>query len=81
MSDLLSNAITAFAQWCSNKLVKHSPISRHLQEQVVALLPHYPRSKITSSLRISGGQLKQWRGAHQVPTESDDFVELPLSPT
>ncbi|WP_220494450.1 PhoU domain-containing protein [Shewanella sp. SG44-6] len=38
MSDLLSNAVAAFAQWCSNKFVKHSLTPQHFRVQVVALL-------------------------------------------
>ena len=81
MSDLLSNIIADFEQWRRNKPVKHSPTPQHLRQQVVALLPHYPRNKITASLRISGAQLKQWCAVSEAPIELDDFVELPITPT
>lgn len=81
MSDLLSNIIAEFEQWRRNKPAKHSPTPLHLRQQVVALLPHYPRNKITAGLRISGGQLKQWCIAIEAPIESDDFIELPIAPT
>ncbi len=80
MSDLLSSTIAAFEQWRNDKPNKCSPIPPVLRQQALALLPHYSRSKIALSLRISGHQLKQWAALH-VPNEREDFVELPLSPT
>ena len=81
MSVLLSNTIAAFEQWRRNKPAKHSPTPLHLRQRAVALLPHYPTSKVTTGLRISGGQLKQWHTEIEAPIESDDFIELPIVPT
>ena len=76
MSDLLSSTIAAFEQWRNDKPKKCSPIPLALRKQALALLPYYSRSKIASSLRISGHQLKQWAAA---ANEGESFVELPLS--
>jgi len=50
-----------------------------LCEQAVALLHHYSSSQITSALRVSGTQLKQWRKS-AVPFEvKPQFVHLAIS--
>jgi hypothetical protein len=49
----------------------------HLRQQAVLLLEHYASSTITSALRISGAQLKQWREV-LLPANTD-FVSLPLT--
>ncbi|MGL1959078.1 MAG: hypothetical protein OCD00_17395 [Colwellia sp.] len=50
-----------------------------LREQAVALLKYYSSSKITSALRISGGQLKQWKNSVSSPENTPQFVQLPIS--
>ncbi|MCP4985317.1 MAG: hypothetical protein GY928_04370 [Colwellia sp.] len=55
----LSIVVTAFAHWRSNRNGRQVPTPNALREQAVALLNHYSSSQITSSLRISGSQLKQ----------------------
>ena len=81
MSDLLSNTIAAFEQWRSDKPKKRSPIPLSLRQQALALAPHYSRSKITLSLRISGRQFNQWALALTPLNEPENFVELPPAPT
>ncbi len=71
--------VTAFAHWRSNRIGRQVPTPNALREQAVALLNHYSSSQITSALRISGSQLKQWRNS-AVPTETKpQFVHLPMS--
>jgi hypothetical protein len=77
--DQLSTLVTAFEHWRSNRNDRQVPTPTALREQAVALLNHYSSSQITSALRISGSQLKQWRN-NAVPTETKpQFVHLPLS--
>ncbi|MGL4712829.1 MAG: hypothetical protein ACRCWP_09835, partial [Shewanella sp.] len=62
-SDLLSTLTTAFECCRSIRDSSQTPTPNTLREQAVGLLEHYSSSKITSALRISGGQLKQWRNS------------------
>ena len=73
----LSSVIAAFEQWRHNKNGRQTPTP--LRQQAVTLLDNYSSSKITSALRISGTQLKQWAGSLQVVNKHDPFVHLPLS--
>jgi hypothetical protein len=75
----LSHLITAFEHWRSNRKNRRSPIPNALREQAVGLLEYYLPSKITSALRISGGQLKQWKNNLSFPENTTQFVVLPLS--
>ncbi|AZG35429.1 MULTISPECIES: hypothetical protein [Gammaproteobacteria] len=56
--DPLSTLTTAFECWRSNRNSRQAPTPNTLREHAVGLLEHYSSSKITSALRISGGQLK-----------------------
>ncbi len=77
--DQLSIVVTAFEHWRSNRNGRQVPTPTELREQAVALLHHYSSSQITSALRISGSQLKQWRHC-AVPTKvKPQFVHLPIS--
>ena len=77
--DQLSTLVTAFEHWRSNRNGRQVPTPSELREQAVALLNHYSSSQITSALRISGSQLKQWRNS-AAPTEAKpQFVHLPIS--
>jgi len=77
--DQLSIVVTAFEHWRSNRNGRQVPTPNALREQAVVLLNHYSSSQITSALRISGSQLKQWRMS-AVPTETKpQFVHLPIS--
>jgi hypothetical protein len=77
-SDQLSTVVTAFKHWRSNRNGRQVPTPVPLREQAVALLNYYSSSQITSALRISGSQLKQWRNT-AAPTEiKPQFVHLPI---
>ena len=77
--DQLTTVVTAFEHWRSNRNGRKVPTPLPLREQTVALLNYYSSSQITSALRISGSQLKQWRNS-TAPTEKTPlFVHLPLS--
>lgn len=75
----LSSVIAAFEQWRHNKNGRQTATPEPLRQQAVALLDNYSSSKITSALRISGTQLKQWTESLQVTNNPDPFVHLPLS--
>ncbi|AZG35451.1 MULTISPECIES: hypothetical protein [Shewanella] len=77
-SDLLSTLSTAFECWRSNRNGRQVPTPNTLREQAVGLLEHYSSSKITSVLRISGSQLKQWRNSISPPVNNPQFVHLPI---
>jgi hypothetical protein len=78
--DQLSTAVTAFEHWRSNRNGRQVSTPIPLREQAVALLNHYSSSKITSTLRISGSQLKQWRHTPEPAEKTQLFVHLPISP-
>lgn len=78
-SDQLTTLVTAFEHWRSNRNGRQVPTPNALREQAVALLKHYSSSKITSALRISGGQLKQWKNSVISPENTPQFVQLPIS--
>lgn len=76
--DQLPNVVTAFEHWRSNRNGRQVPTPVPLREQAVALLNYYSSSQITSALRISGSQLKQWRNTAS-PTEiKPQFIHLPI---
>lgn len=75
----LSRVITAFEQWRRNKKSRQTPTL--LRQQAVALLDNYSFCKITSALRISGTQLKNWAASLQADNKPEPFVHLPLSVT
>jgi hypothetical protein len=75
----LPTVVTAFEYWRSNRNGRQVPTPIALREQAVALLNHYFSSQITSALRISGSQLKQWRNSAVTTKTKPQFVHLPLS--
>lgn len=77
--DQLSTLVTAFEHWRSNRNGRQVPTPMALREQAVGLLEHYSSSKITSALRISGSQLKQWKNSATSPENTPQFVHLPIS--
>lgn len=80
MQDQLTTLITAFEHWRSNRNGRQVPTPTALRERAVSLLNHYSSSKITSALRISGSQLKQWQKLSIQPSENTPlFAHLPVS--
>ncbi len=77
--DQLSTLVTAFEHWRSKRNGRQVPTPSTLREQAVELLNHYSSSQITTALRISGSQLKQWRNSVVPDEEKSQFVHLPLS--
>lgn len=77
--DQLSTVVTAFEHWRSNRHGRQVPTPLPLREQTVALLNYYSSSQITSALRISGCQLKQWRNNVEPTDKTPLFVHLPIS--
>jgi len=81
-SDQISIVTTAFELWRSNRNGRQVPTPTTLRQQAVSLLNHYASSKITSTLRISGSQLKQWKNSLERDDNATQFVQLPMpSPT
>jgi hypothetical protein len=78
MPDQLANTLAAFVLWRNNKPSKSSATPISLRQQAVALLPHYSKSAITKTLRISGGQFKRWRVVYQTQPDTPSFMPLPL---
>lgn len=79
--DQISVVVTAFEQWRSNRNGRQAPTPTTLREQAVSLLNTFSSSQITSALRLSGSQLKQWRNALATAEQTPQFVHLPVSPT
>ncbi len=77
--DQLSIVVTAFEHWRSNRNGRQVPTPTALRQQAVALFNHYSSSQITSALRISGSQLKQWRNIIASTETTPQFVHLPIS--
>ncbi len=77
--DQLPTVVTAFEHWRSNRNGRQVPTPLPLREQAVALLNYYSSSQITSALRISGSQLKQWRNSVEPTDKTPLFVHLPIS--
>ena len=74
--DKLPPVVAAFEQWRNNINGRQVATPKHLRQQAVLLLEHCSASTITSALRISGTQLKQWREC-SAPA-NPEFVSLPL---
>ncbi|WP_057830333.1 hypothetical protein [Colwellia sp. TT2012] len=77
--DPLSTLVTVFEYWRSNRNGRQVPTPVILREQAIALLNHYSSSQITSALKISGRQLKQWRKCVASTETKPQFVHLPIS--
>tara|TARA_R110001583_G_scaffold194367_1_gene365104 strand:- start:556 stop:921 length:366 start_codon:yes stop_codon:yes gene_type:complete len=80
-SDQLTFVVTAFELWRSNRKGRQAPTPISLRKQAVSLLNTYSTSQIISALRISGGQLKQWRHSFDMSEPLCQFIELPISST
>lgn len=77
--DQLSIVVTAFEQWRKNRTSHKGRTPQSLRQQAVALKSHYSSGRITTALRISGSQFKQWCKDVEVTDESTDFVQLPVT--
>ena len=77
--DQLSNVVAAFEQWRETRFSRKAPTPKPLRKKAVALKSHYSSSRITSALRISGSQLKQWSEEGKDLEQTVDFVQLPVS--
>lgn len=74
----LSTVVSAFEHWRRNRNGRQVPTPTTLREQAVSLLNNYSSSQITSALKISGSQLKQWRNS-AISEKKPPFVHLPIS--
>jgi hypothetical protein len=77
--DQIPTVVTTFEHCRNNRNVRQVPTPTYLHEQVVALLDYYSSSQITSALKISGSQLKQWRNNAEPTGTNPQFVHLPIS--
>jgi hypothetical protein len=74
----INQVVEAFELWQNNRASRRSPTPHTLRKQAINLLDHCSCSKVTSVLRISGSQLKQWRESFEVNQTSHDFIRLPV---
>lgn len=74
----INQVVNAFELWRKKRGSRKSPTPQALRQQAIDLLEHCSSSKITSMLRISGSQLKQWREAVKPNQTSPDFIRLPV---
>jgi len=77
--DQLTAVVTAFEHWRSNKNGRRVPTPKPLRKQAVSLLENYSPGQITTALRISGTQLKQWGNSSKLSEQIPQFIELPVS--
>ena len=77
MSDKLLNTLANFERWRDNKPARNSATPKHLCKQAVALLSHYSKTTIVTTLRLSSDQFNRWSLAFKVPDELPHFVPLP----
>lgn len=80
-SDQLSITVTAFDQWRETRTNRGERTPLALRQQAASLCTRYPSSKITTALKISGAQLKQWSKTHAPNNDYPDFIHLPSTPT
>ena len=73
---MMASAITAFKQWRETRVNRTVKTPVALQLQAVDLLTHFPSSKITSILNISGTNLKCW-SKQQDKQSQTEFITLP----
>ena len=73
----INQVIEAFELWRHNRGSRRATTPQALRKQAVDLLEHYSSSKVTSILRISGSQLKQWREFVKPSQINHDFIQLP----
>ncbi len=73
----LSNLVTAFEQWREKRIKGKDLVPQSLRSQAVALKRNYSTGRITSALKISGGQFKQWCEVLHPAKKTIDFVPLP----
>ncbi len=76
-SDQLSITATAFDQWRTQRASRSERTPLALRQQAISLFKSYSSSSITTALKISGTQLKQWKILLAPKDEHTDFVHLP----
>lgn len=76
-----SSALNALAvklnAWRSQRTSRRVPIPESLRQQAVALLAHYPRTQIITTLGINSAMLKAWEGC--VSATQPQFVSIDLA--
>ena len=73
----IHQVVEAFELWRHNRGCRKSPTPQALRKKAVDLLEHCSSSKVTSMLRLSGSQLKQWRESVKTSQTNHDFIHLP----
>ena len=75
--DKLTLVANAFEHWRHSRTHRYEKTPQDLRQQTVGLLAHYSRAKITSTLKISGTQFKQWHEGFSSSTDNNaSFVTL-----
>ena len=75
--EMMLSAITAFKKWRDTRVNRAVKTPTVLQEKAFALLKHFPSSKVTVALSISGTNLKHWSKLAQEKQDLTEFVALP----
>jgi hypothetical protein len=73
----INQVVEAFELWRHNRGSRKPPTPQALRKQAVDLLEHCTYSNVTSMLRTSGSQLKQWRESVKPSQTNHDFIQLP----
>lgn len=74
----ITQVVNAFELWRNSRSSRRTSTPQALRKQAIDLLEQYSSSKVSSMLRISGSQLKQWRESAVEPNETrPDFIRLP----
>ena len=79
----LEEVVVAFESWRANRLSKNEEIPERLWVMVRKLVPHYKRSQIQGSLRISGGHFKKnclCEHTSVNPTLTEGFASTVIAP-
>ena len=74
----MAATVVAFEQWRNNRVHTREKTPEALQQQVVALLPHYATSTIKKALKISADNMKRWSQQPQATSAEGEFVTLPF---
>lgn len=80
--ELLTTAITDFTHWRKSKSHSSAPTPEPLREQAVALLEHFPFTRVTTTLKLSSSLLRRWSQRQPVTIheqQPNEFIALPPS--
>jgi hypothetical protein len=82
--ELLAAAITDFTHWRKAKSHSSEQTPESLRQQAVALLEHFPFTRVTTTLKLSSNLLRRWSQQQPVAVheqQPNEFITLPPSET